>query len=292
MEKAVKKLTLALIAGSAWMICAVLLPTHHARGMNGDLMAMASCLFITQAYADDSQASSSDDASKSEDDSSKSGESEAKSSDDSSKSSSSSSYDFSSATLVCVSKTSLESTLGISSSSDSSKSEDDSSKSSDDSAKSSDDSSSSSSESSDDSSSDKVTICHVPPGNEDNPQTLSVASSAVDAHLSNHPGDHVGACDSSEDSSTKSDEASSKSGDDNAKSSDSSSSSSSSSTLDALPSCTALSDTGASEDGVWVPDSAVGDSSALTAYIDQVQGGGGSSLPDNSMQSYREIRGQ
>lgn len=39
----------------------------------------------------------------------------------------------------------------------------------------------------------KVTICHIPPGDPDNPQTLSVAVSAVAAHQSQH-GDTLGAC--------------------------------------------------------------------------------------------------
>ena len=41
---------------------------------------------------------------------------------------------------------------------------------------------------------EKVTLCHVPPGNPTNVQTLTVAPSAVQAHLKNHPGDYVGAC--------------------------------------------------------------------------------------------------
>ena len=41
---------------------------------------------------------------------------------------------------------------------------------------------------------DKVEICHVPPGNPDNPQTLSVGPKAVKAHLKNHPGDSIGPC--------------------------------------------------------------------------------------------------
>jgi len=39
----------------------------------------------------------------------------------------------------------------------------------------------------------KVTICHIPPGNPDSPQTLSVAAAAVAAHQSQH-GDTLGAC--------------------------------------------------------------------------------------------------
>jgi hypothetical protein len=41
---------------------------------------------------------------------------------------------------------------------------------------------------------DKVTICHLPPGNEENPQTLEIDSSAVTAHIGNHPGDYYGSC--------------------------------------------------------------------------------------------------
>jgi hypothetical protein len=40
----------------------------------------------------------------------------------------------------------------------------------------------------------KVVLCHVPPGNPANPQTLCIAPSAVPAHLSNHPGDCLGPC--------------------------------------------------------------------------------------------------
>ena len=40
----------------------------------------------------------------------------------------------------------------------------------------------------------KVTICHVPPGNPGNTQTLDVAVSAVNAHLAH--GDWIGACNS------------------------------------------------------------------------------------------------
>ncbi len=38
----------------------------------------------------------------------------------------------------------------------------------------------------------KVTICHIPPGNSDNPQTISVSQSAVAAHLAH--GDTLGSC--------------------------------------------------------------------------------------------------
>lgn len=40
---------------------------------------------------------------------------------------------------------------------------------------------------------DKVTICHIPPGNPANAHTIVVGASAVPAHLANH-GDSVGAC--------------------------------------------------------------------------------------------------
>lgn len=38
----------------------------------------------------------------------------------------------------------------------------------------------------------KVTICHFPPGNPDNPQTIEVNGNSVDTHLGH--GDHLGAC--------------------------------------------------------------------------------------------------
>lgn len=41
----------------------------------------------------------------------------------------------------------------------------------------------------------KVYLCHYPPGNAGNPQTLCISASAVPAHLRNHAGDHVGRCD-------------------------------------------------------------------------------------------------
>ncbi len=39
---------------------------------------------------------------------------------------------------------------------------------------------------------DKVVICHIPPGNPDNAQTITVGSDAVAAHLAH--GDVLGAC--------------------------------------------------------------------------------------------------
>ncbi len=47
------------------------------------------------------------------------------------------------------------------------------------------------------SNSNKVILCHVPPGNPSNPQTLSIAMSAVPSHLTNHAGDRLGSCSSS-----------------------------------------------------------------------------------------------
>ncbi len=47
------------------------------------------------------------------------------------------------------------------------------------------------------SNSNKVILCHVPPGNPSNPQTLSIAISAVPSHLTNHAGDRLGSCASS-----------------------------------------------------------------------------------------------
>lgn len=41
--------------------------------------------------------------------------------------------------------------------------------------------------------SDKVTICHIPPGNPDNAQTITVGAAAVPAHLVLH-GDCLGTC--------------------------------------------------------------------------------------------------
>ncbi len=40
----------------------------------------------------------------------------------------------------------------------------------------------------------KVILCHVPPGNPGNPQTLSVSINAVPTHLSMHSGDRLGYC--------------------------------------------------------------------------------------------------
>jgi len=41
---------------------------------------------------------------------------------------------------------------------------------------------------------DKSVICHVPPGNSGNPQTLRLPPSAVQAHLTHHQGDYLGYC--------------------------------------------------------------------------------------------------
>jgi len=47
----------------------------------------------------------------------------------------------------------------------------------------------------DDDDSPKVYLCHVPPGNPNNPQTLKISVNAVEAHLRNHSGDKLGSCD-------------------------------------------------------------------------------------------------
>jgi hypothetical protein len=40
----------------------------------------------------------------------------------------------------------------------------------------------------------KITICHIPPGNGGNPQTLCIAPNAVGQHIPGHGGDYLGAC--------------------------------------------------------------------------------------------------
>ena len=40
---------------------------------------------------------------------------------------------------------------------------------------------------------DKITICHIPPGNPDNPQTIVISESALETHLAH--GDTIGPCD-------------------------------------------------------------------------------------------------
>jgi hypothetical protein len=45
----------------------------------------------------------------------------------------------------------------------------------------------------DDDSSDKVCICHIPPGNPENAHTICISPNAVDAHIRNH-GDYLGEC--------------------------------------------------------------------------------------------------
>ena len=40
---------------------------------------------------------------------------------------------------------------------------------------------------------EKVTICHLPPGNPANAQTITIGAAAVNAHLTQH-GDYLGAC--------------------------------------------------------------------------------------------------
>ena len=38
----------------------------------------------------------------------------------------------------------------------------------------------------------KITICHIPPGNPGNPQTITISTNALQAHLDH--GDSVGSC--------------------------------------------------------------------------------------------------
>ena len=40
----------------------------------------------------------------------------------------------------------------------------------------------------------KRTICHVPPGNPSNPETLCISKKAVKKHFNKHPGDYCGPC--------------------------------------------------------------------------------------------------
>lgn len=40
----------------------------------------------------------------------------------------------------------------------------------------------------------KVKICHVPPGNPDNPQTLELSEQGAHNHLENHCLDYCGPC--------------------------------------------------------------------------------------------------
>jgi hypothetical protein len=40
---------------------------------------------------------------------------------------------------------------------------------------------------------DKITICHIPPGNPANAHTITISTSALEAHMTLH-GDNVGAC--------------------------------------------------------------------------------------------------
>jgi len=47
---------------------------------------------------------------------------------------------------------------------------------------------------------DRYTLCHVPPGNPGNSQTLELSWSAYQSHLANHPDDYPGACHAVDDS--------------------------------------------------------------------------------------------
>ena len=277
MKNTIKQISLMAFGSVAWLVCAVALPMNQATDTDG-LMAKVSNLLITQAYASDDESKSDDD------DKSKDSESKSDDEDKSKDESSSTSYDTSS--LVCISKTTVETTLSSSESKDSESKSDDEDKSKDDESKSDDEGKSDDSSKSDDDG--KVTVCHVPPGNEDNPQTLSVDASAVDAHLTEHAGDALGACTESDDDKSKDDE--SKSDEDKSKDSESKSDDSSTSTsTTSLKTCKAIDDNGAAVDGYWIPEGTENDSDALNDYI---AGGNPPSNPDSSMESYREIRGE
>jgi len=262
MKNTIKQISLMVLGGAAWMVCAVVLPMNQAANTDG-LMAEVSSLVISQAYADDDK-SKSDDEDKS-DDKSKSDD-ESKSEDESS----STSYDFSSDTLICVSRTSVETTLNISSESSDGKSsdKDDDKSESDDDDKSSDKDDDKSSANESDSLMAKV---------------FSLVISSAYAEDDKSKSDDDGKSDDDDKSSDKGD----------SESSDSSSSTVTSSDIDALATCTAVGQDGTAP-GVWVPSTAVGDSDALTAYIQEVQAGGSStpSRPESSMKSYRVIRGE
>jgi len=131
MNNVMKKISLMGLGGVAWMVCAIAMPMNQAQDTQS-LTAKVADLVISQAYADDE---AKNDDSESKDDESKDKESK----------DSSISYDFSSATLVCVSRSTVLTTLNFTSSESEAKSDDDGSK-SDDEAKSDDDSSTESSE--------------------------------------------------------------------------------------------------------------------------------------------------
>ncbi len=44
-----------------------------------------------------------------------------------------------------------------------------------------------------DSGNEKVTICHIPPGNPENAHSITISENAVAAHIANH-GDYIGRC--------------------------------------------------------------------------------------------------
>lgn len=264
MNKTTKYISTILFGSAAWMVCAVALPMNQVADTDG-LFAKVSDLVIGQAYAKDDESKSDDDKSKSDDEDKSKDEGESKSSE-----SSSVTYDFSSDTLICVSRTSVETTLNISSeSTDDGKSKDDKSSDKDD-GKSSDD----------DKSSDK-----------DDGKSSANESDSLMSKLFSFVIRPAYAKEDKEDDKSKSDDDKSKDGGDS-KASDSSSSTVTSTDVDSLATCTALGQAG-SEPGVWVPSTAVGDSAALTAYIQEVQVGGSTpSVPDSSLESYREIRGE
>jgi hypothetical protein len=292
-SRAMRNVRLLLLGSVSWLVCGIALPSNQ--GMDaGGLMAKVSNLVIAQAIADNngkngnSDNSSSDKSGNSDNSGSdkSSSESSDKSSSDKSSGESSSS---SSATLVCESRDSVLSSLGLTSSdkssndksgnesSDKSSSSDksgNSDNSSSDKSGNSDNSGSDKSGNSDNSSSDKdnndgkVTICHIPPGNPSQRQTITVDQSAVSAHMAH--GDSMGAC-----------------------------SGVTQSYIESLPTCAAIVGAGSSTvTGVWVPEGAIGNSTALNDFYTQVQAGSAAATPfeqagnDTSQKSYREIRGQ
>jgi len=305
-----KYISTILFASAAWMVCAVALPMNQAVETDG-LMARVSNLLITEAYAKAdkvtlchvpngnsgnpqtlSVADSAVDAHLTQHSGDYLGACVAAISDNSS----SSGYDFSSDTLICVSRTSVETTLNISSESsdDKSSDKDDGKSSDDDKSSDKDDGKSSANES--DSLMAKVYSLVIRPAyaKEDKKEKKEkeVKKEKEDEKAKKEKEDEKAKKEKEDNSSNSDDEGKSDDKGDS-ESSDSSSSTVTSSDLDALATCTALGQ-GGTQPGVWIPSTAVGDSAALTAYIQEVQAGGGSapSRPESSMKSYRAIRGE
>ena len=296
-----KYISTILFASAAWMVCAVALPMNQAVETDG-LMARVSNLLITEAYAKAdkvtlchvpngnsgnpqtlSVADSAVDAHLTQHSGDYLGACVGASSDNSA----SSGYDFSSDTLICVSRASVESTLGISSedSDDKSSDKDDDKSSDKDDDKSSDKDDDKSSAIESDSFMAKVFSLVINP---------AYAKEDKKAKKEKEKEDEKAKKEKEDKSSDKDDEGKSDD-DDKSKDKDDSDSSDSvtSSDLDDLATCTALGQ-GGTEPGLWIPSTAADDADALTAFIQQVQVGGGStpSMPESSMKSYRAIRGE